>query len=183
MSDLLSMSRRELLDTLRSGHPIEAAALDDSSYVGVSLGMPGWVDRLAWKTFMKTFHRDPDLGVLRGWNVRLQQDGIDAPPRPLERAGDRVTFGHYRVRLLVAGEAPSNVSVGLMLDYGAGGSSAWDVAGLLRDPLVALRPGDVTELLGWTYVRLLGARIPTPSFFWLRRVGVLDHCIAVPSGR
>lgn len=170
---LLSASRATLLDTLREGHPLDPSALDDQMYVGVSLGLPGWVDRLAWKTFLKTFHRDPADGGLRGWNVRLHQDGIDAPPRPMQRRGQPLSFGHYRVRDLSPGEAPRGVSTGLLLDYGAGG---------LRDPVVALEPRDPTVLLGWTYVSLWGWAVPTPSFFLLRRAGPLDH-IAEPSGR
>ena len=177
LESLLAMSRTELMKTLRAGHAIAPEALADTEYLGVSLGLPGWVDRLAWKTFMKTFHSDD--GVLRGWNVRLEQDGIEAVPRPKTKGAEPITFGHYKVRPMGAGESYP----GLMLDYGAGGNGWWDPAGFLRDPLVALHPEQTDLLLGWSYVRLAGLSIGTPSFFALRKVGPLSHCIKVPSGR
>lgn len=179
---LLAAPRAALLDTLRAGHTPDPDALADQMYVGISLGMPGWVDRLAWKTFLKTFHRDPHSGQLRGWNVRLHQDGIGAPPRKMQRRGQPLSFGHYRVRDLAPDEAPRGLKSGLLLDYGAGGNPAWDAVGLVRDPLVSLDPDDPSVLLGWTYLTLLGQTVPTPSFFLLQHAGSLDH-IAEPSGR
>ena len=77
--EVLSMKRGALATTLRQGHAIDPRALDDSQYRGISLGLPAWFERLTWKTFQKTFHRDPRTGVLRGWNVRVEQRGLDAP--------------------------------------------------------------------------------------------------------
>jgi hypothetical protein len=45
----------------------------------------------------------------------------------------------------------------------------------MRDPLVALRPGDASALLGFTYVALGPLRIETPSFFLLEREGPLSY--------
>lgn len=182
LDDLLALDRPGLLRALKQGHPIDPAAMADVEYLGVSLGMPGWIDRLAWKTFMKTFHHDPALG-LRGWNVRLEQDGLDAAPRPMEKDGQRITFGHYAVRPIAPSDVYRDIEEGLMLDYGAGGNPWWDPAGLIRDPLVALHPGETDLLLGWSTVRLGGLMLPTPSYFALRRIGPLSHCIGVPSGR
>ena len=39
----------------------------------------------------------------------------------------------------------------------------------LRDPLVALRPGDPTRLLGCSWVALGRGHATTPSFFLLER--------------
>ena len=51
----------------------------------------------------------------------------------------------------------------------------------LRDPLVALNPGDPSLLLGWTYLDLgLGLRLGTPSFFSLELDGPLTHSAAAP---
>ena len=180
---LLTLDRAGLLDAVRQGHEIAPEDLADTEYMGVSLGMPGWVDRIAWKTFMKTFHADPDTGVLRGWNVRLEQDGIDAAPRMKRKRDAPITFGHYRVRPMTEDEHFRGVCRGLMLDYGAGGNSALDPVGFVRDPLVALSPGDPSLLLGWSYVRIGATCLSTPSFFALRRVGPLSHRIGVPSGR
>ncbi len=165
--DLLGLSNRELAATLAEGHAIDPSALDDTQYQGVSLGLPGWVVSLTWLTFMKTFHRDPETGRLRGWNVRLRQDGVDAPCVPRQKGGEPVTFGHYEVV-----HAPAEP--GLLIDYGRGRNAAWDPIRRVRDPLVAIEEGDATVLLGWSWVDL-GFAIPTPSYFALRLDGPLSH--------
>ena len=62
-----------------AGHPVDPAQLEGWVYRGTSLGLPSLVERLTWKTFQKAFWRDPATGRLLGWNVRLEQDGLDAP--------------------------------------------------------------------------------------------------------
>jgi hypothetical protein len=158
--DLLRASRRELAAALAAGHPIEPDALADRELRGTSLGLPRWVERLTWKTFKKVFHRDR-RGVLRGWNVRMEQD---EPFRPILRDGRPFTFGPFLVREPPP-DAPAPFRRGLLLDYGAA-TKPWDPLGRLRDPLVALRPGDPTLLLGCSYLAL-GKWIPTPAFFCL----------------
>ncbi len=155
----LTRTQAELRASLAAGHPIEPSELDDTRYLGISLGLPGFVDSLLWKTFEKTFHRDPATGELRGWNVRLEQTGWEGDPVPKQRRGVPVTFGHYRV----TAEAER-----LVLDYG-----------VMGDPLVALERGSSDWLLGATFVKLGGWRPLTPSFFLLRRVGPLQH---IPGG-
>ncbi len=95
--ELISMPRHALMGVLRDGYPIDPAALDDTEYRGISLGLPAFLERLTWKTFQKTFHRDPETGHLRGWNVRIEQRGLDAESVPLVKRGAPFTFGHYRV--------------------------------------------------------------------------------------
>lgn len=155
----LDKSQRQLRAALAAGHPVEPTELDDSRYLGISLGLPGFVDALFWKTFEKTFHRDTATGELRGWNVRLQQTGWDGEPVPKEKRGVPVTFGHYRVRA-----EPER----LVLDYG-----------VMGDPLVALEADRVDWLLGATFLNLGAWQPLTPSFFLLRRIGPLEH---VPEG-
>jgi len=158
-ADLLDLPLKELARLLREGHPVDPTALDDRQYRGTSLGLPRWVERLTWKTFVKTFHRDPATGALRGWNVRLEQDGLDAPVRPkTNRAGDPRTFGHY---VVVDDPDPGP---GLLIKY---------TLSPLRDPLVALNPGDPALLLGMTYVHL-GLKISTLSYFSLQLDGPLE---------
>ncbi len=167
--DLLDLSNRDLAAVLAAGHAIDPAALDDTQYQGVSLGLPGWVVALTWKTFMKTFHRDPESGALRGWNVRLRQDGVDAPCTPRVKAGAPVTFGHYEVV-----DPPDAARPGLLIDYGRGRNAPWDPIRRVRDPLVAVREGDATVLLGGSYVDL-GLEVGTPAYFALRLDGPLSH--------
>ena len=169
---LLAMRRRELARVLAGGHAIDPGALADTEYRGISLGLPRWVERLTWKTFQKTFHRDERTGELRGWNVRVEQRGLDAPTTALVRKGERFTFGHYRVVPLPV-VAPRGIRAGLLIDY----SPERGLMSRMRDPIVALDEGSVERLLGWSYLDLGPLRVPTPSFFLLEREGPLSHVV------
>lgn len=178
---MLSMGGRELRDVLHRGHAIDPGELADWEYRGISLGLPEFVDRLAWKTFLKTFHRDPETGVLRGWNVRLEQYGIDGPIEAMEQGGAPIRFGHYRVASLTDYALPHPIPRGVLLDYGRGGNSPMDPTRFVRDPVVALEEGSVERLLGWSYVDVMGLRFGTPSFFLLERLRPLEEAVAAPA--
>jgi hypothetical protein len=181
--DVWALGKPALWELLRTGHPLDPAALDDAVFRGTSLGMPGWVDRLAWKTFRKVFHRDAGRGVRRGWNVRLEQDGLRAPSRPMRRRdGSELSFGQFEVVPAAGRRAPGGLGQSLLLDYGRGGNPPWDVTRCLRDPLVALAPGRTDLLLGWSYLELGPLRVRTPSFFTLEREGTLDTPVPRPRG-
>ena len=174
------MGRSELMALLEEGHPIADGILDDTEYRGVSLGLPPLVEKLTWTKFRKAFHRDPVTGLLRGWNVRLVQNGVGAEDIPLRRGGAPHTFGHFEVRDLTGYAMPhgrgaaAKVGPGRMLDYGKGGNGL-DPVRFLRDPLVALEVGDGRRLLGWSYLDILGRSVATPSFFTLELAGPLSH--------
>ncbi len=174
------LDRGALARLLAEGHAIDPDALDGWIHRGVSLGLPGWVDRLAWKTFAKAFHRDPTTGHLRGWNVRIEQTGFDGPYVPLRRRGAARTFGHFRVVAPESYPMPKPAKGGLLLDYGLGGNPALDPTRLVRDPIVSLQPGDPTLLLGWTYLDLGRLQVGTPSFFTLERWRPVDEPVAPP---
>ncbi len=173
---LLRMTPRQLAGALAAGFPIAPGTLDNTRYRGISLGLPAWLERRTWKTFQKTFHRDPATRSLRGWNVRVEQRGLDAPSVAKVRAGVPWTFGHYLLVDLPA-SAPRGLSHGLLIDY----SPERGLGGRLRDPLVALEPGSVEQLLGWSYVDLWGVCVPTPSYFLLEREGPLEHVVPAPA--
>ena len=168
-SALLDLSGADLARRFAQGHPLQAQDLAGFEYRGVSLGLPAFVERLSWKTFVKAFQRAPD-GRLRGWNVRLEQTGVEGPLRPKLKGGLPWCFGWFSV----AQEGPR-----VLLDYGAGGNPPWDPTGLLRDPLVALEPGSAELLLGCSQVQLGPWRLQTPSWFLLRRERPLSW-IAAP---
>jgi hypothetical protein len=175
-SDLLGLDRRQLAKLLCEGHPIDPVALDDTEYRGVSLGLPAFVDKLTWKTFKKVFHRDPETGHLRGWNVRIQQTGLEPPFIAQQRNAQPFAWGHYRVVAATGRPMPRPVPQGLLIDYGLGRNSPLTFpVPAMRDPLVALEPGSVDLLLGWSYLELGPLRISTPSYFSLERDGPLTH--------
>lgn len=163
--DLLALNRAELTQLLHSGHPIAAGELDDWEYRGISLGLPAFIERLSWKKFKKVFKRTPD--GLRGWNVRLEQNGLDEPCVPMLEGGKPITFGHYRVVDPV--DVPTGCDRGLLIDYGQGDNGRMNPISRLRDPIVAVNSGSTDLLLGWSYVDLGIKTVGTPSFFSLER--------------
>ncbi len=168
------MSRKQLRDVLAGGHPIDPEALDDTEFRGVSLGLPAWMDKLAWKTFCKTFARDAD-GTLRGWNVRMQQTGLDGAFDPIRtKDGRPKTFGHYHVVPANGHRTPRGADRGLLIHYGLGGNGLFDPMRRIRDPLVSVN-GDADLLLGWSYVDFGFATLGTPSWFTLERRRPLTH--------
>lgn len=169
---LRAMDRRELRELLRSGHPIDPRSLDDSQYRGVSLGLPWWVERFTWKKFMKVFRRDGR--VLRGYNVRLEQNAIDGPCLPLrDAAGAPRCFGPYEVVEVPAERMPGGRRPGLVIDYGRAPANRHGPFRALRDPIVALRQDDVSLLLGRSLLDLGVATVGTPSYFSLEYDGPL----------
>lgn len=173
-ADLQRLDGAELMERMLAGHPIDPRALDDTEYRGVSLGLPRLVERATWKTFVKAFHRDPNSGALRGWNVRIRQDH---PERyePRYRRGRPITFGHFAVVPARGHRVPRRCDQGLLLHYGRGRRHRLDPLGALRDPVVALEPGSAELLLGWSYLSIAGRPVPTPSFFSLERAGPLRY--------
>ena len=167
---LLQTPRRRLHAMLAAGDPVAPEVLAGRRYRGISLGLPAWVEALTWKTFAKSFVAED--GRVRGWNERLEQTGLEGPLKSRLRGGEPVTFGHFEV---VRGESGS-----ALLDYGRGGNSPWDPVRFVRDPLVCLRPGDPSRLLGWTWLQLGRRRLGTPSWFLLEDAGAVEHVPPVP---
>jgi hypothetical protein len=171
--DLRTASTRELRHHLVCGHPIDPRDLEGWAYRGTSLGLPGFVDRLTWKTFQKTFWRETETGRLLGWNVRLEQDGIDAPSRPKTRRGRPVTEWHYEVVEPTGVPLPAGFDGGLLIDYSLG-RNPLGLVRLVKDPLVALRAGSADELLGVSYLGIGRSAIETPTYFTLEREHPID---------
>jgi hypothetical protein len=115
------------------------------------------MERLSWKTFAKVIVAD-ERGA-HGWNLRVEQRGVHAATVAQRRGGREWRFGPFRV----VGEERR-----LVLDYGAS-APALSPLGLLRDPIVALNPGDPRLLLGRSLIAARGRLWPTPSYFTLER--------------
>ena len=181
VEDLLQMSRREHWEVMKRAHPFDPAALDDTQYIGVDLSLPRVMNRLLWKTFRKTFHRDPATGVLRGWNVRLEQTGWEVPTTPMtDRHGEPITFGHYEVRAASGKRFPWGWQGAHYLDYGVAGNVPLDPARVGYCPVVAVNAGRHDLLLGWEVLKVGPALIPLPDYWALVREGPLDRVVPVP---
>lgn len=181
LDDLMRMRGGELLDVMRAGHPLDLQAMADTQYLGVDLSLPRVGQRLLWQTFRKTFHRDPAVDGLRGWNVRMEQHGVDGPAIPLrDRRGEALTFGHYRVRSAAGESFPHGWKGAHFLDYGSAGNTFFDAARVGYTPLVAVNAGSAELLLGWEVVRIAGVKLPLPLYWALRLQGPLEQVVAVP---
>jgi hypothetical protein len=172
--DLRTASTRELREHIVHGHPVDPADLEGWVYRGTSLGLPSVLERLTWKTFQKAFHRDPRTGRLLGWNIRLEQDGIDAPSRPKRRGGRPVTEWNYEVVEPAGVPMPPGFDRGLVIDYGRAPNPIGPIR-ITKDPLVALAPGSADELLGVSYVVVGGRCLETPTYFTLEREHPVDY--------
>ena len=170
--ELRTATPRELRAAIASGHPVDPTQLEGWAYRGTSLGLPRVLERLSWKTFQKTFWREPGTGRLLGWNVRLEQDGVDAPSRPRTRRGRQVTEWHYEVIAPAGVPTPPGFDRGLIIDYGRGVVPDLRMQ-RIKDPLVALAPGSADELIGVSYLVIGGRCLETPTYFTLER----DHPI------
>jgi hypothetical protein len=180
LDDLLPMDVAGLHGRMAGGHPIRLEALDDTEYHGVSLGLPAWVEGLAWKTFKKVFRREPATGVLRGWNVAVEQQGPRGPFVDRFARGERVTYGHYEVHPGSGYALPRDYRFGAVIDYARGGNRPWEPFFLTKDPLVALTEDGRDVLLGYGIVSLGPMRFNTPAFFLLTRGGPLTYDVKPP---
>jgi hypothetical protein len=171
---LRTATRRELRAAIVDGHPVDPAQLAGWTYRGTSLGLPRALERLSWKTFQKTFWREPGTGRLLGWNVRLEQDGVDAPSRPRRRRGRPVVEWHYQVIAPTGVATPRGFDRGLIIDYGRGRAREPTMA-LIKDPLVALTPGSADALLGVSYLVVGGRCVETPTYFTLEREAPITY--------
>ena len=184
LADLMRMTPPQLERIMRRGHPIPREQLDDTRYLGVDLSLPPLMRRLLWHTFSKTFHRDPATDVLRGWNIRLVQLGVDAPIVPMtDRRGRPVTFGHYHVADAANERFPSGWRGADYLNYGCAGNPLYDPARFTASPLVAVNPGSAKLLLGQEVFRLGQSLLSAPLYWALQYEGPLREVIPPPNLR
>ncbi len=175
LDDLLAMKSADLYAIVDRGAPLDLDALDDTTYTGIDLSMPAIFHRLMWRSFRKTFHRDPSTGVLRGWNVKVEQTGWATPPTPKRDAnGKALTFGHYEVRTAAGHRFPRDWQGGHFLDYRFAGNTFADFpARIGYCPLVSVNAGSSELLLGWEVFNFHGVLVPITDFWVLRREGAL----------
>ena len=182
LDNLLAMDRGELRKIMMKAHPIDLDSLDGSMYLGIDLCLPKIMNMILWKTFRKTFHRDPETRELRGWNVRMEQTGWDGPGTPMtDSKGNQISFGHYRVLPAEGLKFPGGWSGKDYLDYGTAGNLWYDVARFGYCPLVAVNEGSTELLLGWEIFKAGPLFLPLPDYWALKREGPLDQVVPVPS--
>lgn len=181
LADLLAMDRHQLHAVIARAYPLDLGALEEKQYQGVDLSLPPFINRILWKTFRKTFHRDPQTGVLRGWNYRMEQTGIDGARVPKKRNGRNWTFAHYEVRSAAGLRFPRGWKGAHYLDYGVPGNPFGENLGYT--PLVAVNEGSMDLLLGWEIFKLGPLFIPLPDYWALRLEGPLEEVVPSPAAR
>lgn len=181
LDELRRMDNAALGEIVRDARPIPAGALDDTQYLGIDLSLPSLVHRILWTTFRKTFHRDPTTNALRGWNVRLEQTGVDGPKRPMrDRGGRAISFGHYHLRSAAGLRFPRAWRGADYLDYGVAHNHPWDLARFGYCPIVAVNEGSAELLLGWEVLKVGGVLVPLPDYWVLVREGPLEERVPPP---
>lgn len=178
LDDLQRMDRHQLHAIIARASPLDPEVLVGNQYLGVDLSLPPFVNRLLWKTFRKAFWRDPGSDVIRGWNVRMEQTGVDGPAVPKPRGGQPWTFAHYHLRSAQGLRFPRGWRGDHFLDYSLGGSPFGENLGYT--PLVAVNEGDSTLLLGWEVFKLGPLFLPLPDYWALRLQGPVDHVADAP---
>ncbi len=180
--DLLAMSQAELWDVMCRAYAVDPGGVAGHKYIGIDLSLPAFVNKILWKTFRKTFYKDPETGVVRGWNVRMQQTGWDAPQEPmLDRSGQQKSFGHYHLSDATGIKFPRGWTGPSFLDYGAGQNKWWDLARFGYTPLVAVNDGDMSLLLGWEVMKVGPVWLPMSDYWLLVEDGPLDRVVPPPA--
>ncbi len=181
LEDLMAMNAKALHEVLLRGHPLEPEKLAGRMYVGVDLSLPDIARKILWHTFRKTFTQGDSTGEVRGWNVRMEQHGVDGARIPMRnRKGKAITFGHYIVRSAEGIDFAGNYKGAHYLDYGSAGNPFMDVARLGFTPLVAVNEGSQDLLLGWEVFRVGPKFLPLPLYWALRYEGPLDEVVGRP---
>jgi len=181
LDDLLNMTNQHRRQVMFNAHPLDVDALDNTMYRGIDLSLPRIMNMILWKTFRKTFVRDPESGEMRGWNVRMEQTGWEGPGKPMtDSRGEQISFGHYRVKSARGIKFPGGWSGEQFLDYTSAGNPWFDPAAMGYTPLVAVNKGSNDLLLGWEIFKIGPVFVPLPDFWALKLEGPLDKVVPVP---
>ncbi len=122
---------------------------------------------LGFRKFKKGFTLDAgEPGLLRGYNVKVRQNGLLNPWVDLLRHGEPVRHGLYVAYPVDPASRDNLYPRSLLLDYGGRRNPPLDPSGLLRDYLVQVTAGDPDLYLGKAY-GALGARLRIPAGYFI----------------
>lgn len=180
--ELLKMNKQHVAEVFNNGFPIYTSELNCVQYLGVDLGMPEWFHQLVWKTFRKTFYKEPNTGIIRGWNVRLEQTGYNFPTQAkINSKGEEISFGHYHLLSATEKKFPNKWKGADYLDYGVAGNSFFDFSSLGYCPIVAVNEGSTDLLLGWEVFKVGKLFFPLNDYWVLKKEGELKNIISPPN--
>jgi hypothetical protein len=141
-------------------------------YEWMGFNVSAVVRMLGLQKFIKGFFQGK--AHVEGYNIRVLQNGLDAPwlVQPTQETPKR--FGFYTLTA-VDGAAPSRIYPdAVLLDYGASQRNpAGRIERALRDYLGQPDPNDPDVLLGKAYFALGRRRVPS-NFFVLQRLRLVS---------
>ncbi|HUF67128.1 MAG TPA: hypothetical protein VMM79_00655 [Longimicrobiales bacterium] len=168
--ELTRSSADVLEDFLRSGQAPSVETLVGSEFRGANIGaVPR---RLGLQKFIKGFFHGPDS--VEGYNIRVDQNGLDAPWTPKPHHEQPRRFGFYLVSPVRPRGRDSRYPNAILLDYGASPRNPGTrIERALRDYLVVPDPNRSDVLLGKAYLAAGPARLPV-GFFVIERLRPTD---------
>ena len=108
------------------------------------------------------------------WNFSAVQTPLDQPWETKLRRGAPISYGHYEVVPCEGVKMPRPWAQGVVLDYTHAGNGFFETFRLAKDPLVAVNEGDMSLLLGTSWIELGFLQLVLPIPFALKRVDLLD---------
>ncbi len=167
----LAMAPDEVLERiLRAGRSPDVRSLAGWEFKGYnSLDLTAI---LGFRKFKKGFYSTtpPSHAAerIRGYNVKVRQNGIAEPWEAVMSGGHPVRHGFYDVYPVDPGEKDNLYSNALLINYDCGRNPAYDPSRFLRDYLVQVYPDNPDLLLGKAFVAF-GPWRPAVSYFILER--------------
>ena len=157
-----------------------ASAPDVSALTGFEFrgyNQPRAASLLGIRKFIKAFYLDRN-GQPFGCNTPVAQNELQREwlPRPGAERPKRYAF--FLVEPADPDAPDSLRHDAVLLDYGRGGNSAYDIARILRDYLVRVDPGSDDLLLGKAYLTIARAKLAS-SFFLIERYRPLADAAAL----
>jgi len=138
---------------------------------------------LGFRKFKKGFYADrpPETPNerIKGYNVRVVQNGLKDPWIPVMKKGHPIRHGFYDCYPVDPGEPDNLYPNALLINYACGRNFKLDPANLLRDYLVQVYPDNPDLLLGKAYIALGPLRKPV-SFFVLERYNTREPDAKLP---
>lgn len=167
----LALAPDEVLERiLRAGRSPDVRSLAGWEFKGFNaLDLTAF---LGFRKFKKGFYseRPPAHAAerIRGYNVKVRQNGIAEPWEPVLSGGRPVRHGFYDVYPVDPGEKDNLVPNALLINYDCGRNPLYDPSRFLRDYLVQVYPDNPDLLLGKATIAL-GPWRPAVSYFILER--------------
>jgi hypothetical protein len=173
---LVNSSDRDLEYVFRDGVTPALGGLVGYEFNGYNL--PFITQILGFRKFKKGFFlgagQSLEKGEISGYNVVVVQNRLQDPWIAEPNDANPKRHGFYRAYKVRPSEVDNKYPNALLLHYGLGGNPRWNPAGLLRDYLVQVDPGNPDLLLGKAYFALGSARA-FPSFFVIERFNKSDY--------